>query len=201
MEWSNEKNLVALCLNYACCDDILQPYVHKGHDMKLPLSFRATFRMKEFYDYKTEMYHGAFLWGASAQEAPTKDIQHDYRRGFIKFLSHESDLPGHVYNAVEVAADHGIHHILDDVARLITPKNYADYMLARAFASPTLERAKYVFNDLIKSAFDPDLLPRELETAAAAARFGERQFAKVMNAQRGVNIDFSLAAKKSLTKK
>ena len=117
------------------------------------------------------MYHGVLLWGASAQEAPTKDIQHDYRRGFIKFLSHESDLPGHVYNAVEVAADHGIHHILDDVARLITPKNYADYMLARAFASPTLERAKYVFNDLIKSAFDPDLLPRELETAAAAARF------------------------------
>ena len=57
-----------------------QVYVHKGHDMKLPLSFRATFRMKEFYDYKTEMYHGAFLWGASAQEAPTKDIQHDYRR-------------------------------------------------------------------------------------------------------------------------
>jgi hypothetical protein len=60
MEWSNEKNLVASCLNYACCDDILQPYVHKGHDMKLPLSFCATFRMKEFYDYKTEMYHGAF---------------------------------------------------------------------------------------------------------------------------------------------
>ena len=122
--------------------------------------------------------------------ATTKDIQHDYRRGFIKFPSHESDLPGHVYNAVEVAADHGIHHILDDVARIITPKNYADYMLARAFVSPTLERAKYVFNDLIKSAYDPCLLPRELETAAAAARFGERQFAKVMNAQRGVNIDF-----------
>ena len=53
--------------------------------------------------------------------ATTKDIQHDYRRGFIKFPSHESDLPGHVYNAVEVAADHGIHHILDDVARLVTP--------------------------------------------------------------------------------
>ena len=67
-------------------------------------------------------------------------------------------------------------------------------MLARALTSPTLERAKYVFNDLIKSAYDPCLLLRELETAAAAARFGERQFAKGMNAQRGVNIDFSLAA-------
>jgi hypothetical protein len=126
--------------------------------------------------------------------ATTRDIQHDYRRGFIKFPSHESDLPGHIYSAVEVAADHGIHHILDDVARLVSPTVYTDYLLARAFVSPTLERAKYVFNDLIKSAFDPDLLPREFETAAAAARFGERQFAKVMNAQQGVNIDFSLAA-------
>ena len=126
--------------------------------------------------------------------ATTKDIQHDYRRGFIKFPSHESDLPGHVYNAVEVAADHGIHHILDDVARLVTPTVRTDYLLARAFVSPALERARYVFNDVLKSAYDPDLLPRELETVDAAARFAERQFAKVMNAQRGVNIDFSLAA-------
>ena len=51
-----------------------------------------------------------------------------------------------------------------------------------------------MFNDLIKSAFDPDLLPREVETVAAATRFGERQFAKAMNVQRGVNIHFSLAA-------
>ena len=65
---------------YACCDDILQPYVHKGHDMKLPL----------YMSTKNYMIHGVLLWGASAQEAPTKDIQHDYRRGFIKFLSHES---------------------------------------------------------------------------------------------------------------
>ena len=126
--------------------------------------------------------------------ATTKDIQHDYRRGFIKFPSHESDLPGHIYNAVEVATDHGIHHILDDVGRLVNPTVLTDYLLARAFVSSGLERARYVFNDLIKSAYDPTLLPRELETVAAAARFGERQFAKVMNAERGVNIDFSLAA-------
>ena len=72
------------------------------------------------------MYHGALLRGASAQEAleleaTTKDIQHDYRRGFIKFPSHESDLPGHIYRAVEVAADHGIHRILDDIAKLMSP--------------------------------------------------------------------------------
>ena len=53
------------------------------------------------------------LRGASAQEATTKDIQHACHRGFIKFPSHESDLPGHIYSAVEVAAGHGVHRILD----------------------------------------------------------------------------------------
>ena len=73
--------------------------------------------------------------------ATTKDIQHDYRRGFIKFPSHESDLPCHIYSALEVAADYGIYHILDGVARLVSPTAHADYLLARAFVSPTLERA------------------------------------------------------------
>ena len=113
--------------------------------------------------------------------ATEQDIKHDYRRGSIKFPSRDSDLPGHVSSAVEVAADHGMHHIIDDVGRLVSPKVRADYLLGRAFASPALERAKYVYNDAIKSAFDPDLLPRELGTVAAAARYAERQFAKVMN--------------------
>ena len=67
MEWSNKKNLVAVCLNYACCDDILEPHFHKGHDMNLPLSFHATFLMKEFYDFKAEIYLGAVLRGAPEQ--------------------------------------------------------------------------------------------------------------------------------------
>ena len=79
-------------------------------------------------------------------------------------------MPGHVYNAVDVATDHGVHHILDDVGRLVSPRVHADYLLGRAFASPTLERARYVFNEVLKSAFDPDLLPRELETVVGAAR-------------------------------
>ena len=33
-------------LDYGCCDDILQPDVHKDHDMKLPLSSHAAIRMK-----------------------------------------------------------------------------------------------------------------------------------------------------------
>ena len=70
--------------------------------------------------------------------------------------------------AVEVAAEHGIHYILDDFCRLVSPKMGAD-----------------------KFAFDPGLLPRELgAVAAAAARYAERQFAEVTNVKRGANIDF-----------
>ena len=75
---------------------------------------------------KNEIYHGTLLRGVSAQEAlklgaTTKDIQHDYRRGSIKFPSHEPDLPGQMYIAIEVTADHGIHHTPDDIAKLMRP--------------------------------------------------------------------------------
>ena len=56
----------SLTQSYSCCDDILQPYAHKGHDMKLPL----------YMSTKNFMIHRVLLWGAFAQEAPTKDIQH-----------------------------------------------------------------------------------------------------------------------------
>mmetsp|Transcript_728 Transcript_728/g.1558 ORF Transcript_728/g.1558 Transcript_728/m.1558 type:complete len:617 (-) Transcript_728:444-2294(-) len=66
-------------------------------------------------------------------------------------------------------------------------------MLARAFGSVGLERAKFVFNDAIKSAYDPTLLPTLIETRMSALKFAEQQFAKVMNAKVDVNIDWSLA--------
>ena len=157
--------------------------------MENPKSKGSASRLRYHRYSRAETLLEALELGATEQ-----DIKHDYSRGFIKFPTHESDLPGHVYNAVDVATDHGVHHILDDAGRLVSPRVHADYLFGRAFASPTLERARYVFNEVLKSAFDPDLLPREMETVACAARHAERQFAKVMNAQRGVNIDFSLAA-------
>lgn len=126
--------------------------------------------------------------------ATREDIKWDYRRAFIKFPKHESPLPGHIYCAIETADEHSHTHILDDVGAQVPQSAYTDYMLARAFLSPGLERAKYVFNEVIRSAFDPELLPKELETRASALRFSEAQFAKVLNASSGVNIDFSLAA-------
>ena len=55
MGWSNKKNLGALSYEY--CDEPLRLIVHKGHDMKLPLSYHAI-RMKEFNDYKAGVYQG-----------------------------------------------------------------------------------------------------------------------------------------------
>ena len=55
--------------------------------MKLPLSFHATIRMKEFYEFKAEVYLEAFLTGASAQEATTQDIQHHSLRRALLWLN------------------------------------------------------------------------------------------------------------------
>jgi hypothetical protein len=46
------------------------------------------------------------------------DLRHDYRRGFIRFSKHESDLPGHVFAAFDLAAEHGLTHILQDVDKV-----------------------------------------------------------------------------------
>ena len=70
--------------------------------MKLPLSFHATFRMKEFYHFKAEMYLGAVLRRASAQEATTQDIRHEYRRDFIKFFFRLTSLINQVTSIVQL---------------------------------------------------------------------------------------------------
>ena len=72
------------------------------------------------------------------------------------------------------------------------PSDHADFVFAKAFASRGLERAKYVFNELLASAYEPGLLELKIKEVNAAARFAERQSAKVMNSS-SVNIDFSLA--------
>ena len=127
-------------------------------------------------------------------DASNDDIRWDFRRGYIRFPKHESDLPGHIYGAIETAEEFGHSHILDDVGHYVSTADYADHMLARAFSSAGLERAKYVFNEAVKSAYDPTRLPKMLENRLSALKFAEEQFAKVMNAKTDCKIDFSLAA-------
>ena len=126
--------------------------------------------------------------------ASMDDIRWDYRRAFMKFPKHESDLPGHIYGAIQTADEFGHTHILDDIGHYVSPSDHTDHILASAFRSAGLERAKFVFNDSLKAAYDPTRLPDLIANRQAALVFAEQQFAKVLNAKVDVNIDFSLAA-------
>ena len=112
----------------------------------------------------------------------------------LAFSTHESDLPGHVYNAIQTAEEFGHTHILEEVADFVRESEYKEHMAKQEFSSEERENAKYVFNEALKSSYDPTLLPKLIETRMAALQFAEEQFAKVMNAKSNVNIDFSLAA-------
>ena len=101
---------------------------------------------------------------------------------------------GHIYLAIQFAIDNGHTHILLDVGKFVSQTAYADFMLAKAFTSSRLENMRFVFNDLLRNVYDPVALPRALATQGAALDFSEAQFAKVLNAQKGINIDWSLAA-------
>ena len=98
------------------------------------------------------------------------------------------------FSAIQTAADNGHTHILEDVGKNVSLTHHADLVLAKAFSSFKLETAKFVFNDLLRSCFDPEALPRAIATQGAALDFAEAQFAKVLNVKKGVNIDWSLAA-------
>jgi hypothetical protein len=121
------------------------------------------------------------------------DIKWDYAHGFIMFPTHESLLPGHVFNVIDAAGSPTTRHIYDLVALHTTPSHAVDHELTIAL-SGRLPEGTYVFNDLIKNTYAQILLPEELDNKARADRFSDYQFCKVMNAQSRVNIDFSLSA-------
>ena len=136
--------------------------------------------------------HATTVQEAFQLGATKDDIIWDYERAFIKFPKHESDLPGHIFNCLEVSELYGHSHALEDVSDLVSPTDHADFMLQRAFASQALERARYIFNDAIATAYEPELLPSVLRNNQAAARFAEHSFHKVLKST-SVNIDFSLS--------
>jgi len=61
--------------------------------------------------------------------ATRDDIRWDYERGFISFPKHESDLPGHIFNCLEVAEKHGHTHALEDYGTLVSKSDEIDYKL------------------------------------------------------------------------
>ena len=87
------------------------------------------------------------------------------------------------FGVIETAEIFGTTHILEDAGLFVKPSDRTDFMLAKAFASKGLERSKYVFNELLASAYRPELLESEIEEVKSAARFAARQSHEQLNHQ------------------
>jgi hypothetical protein len=126
--------------------------------------------------------------------ATLEDIEWDYLRGWVQFPKHESDLPGHIFMACEVAADHGYTHILEDMGLYVKSTDEVDFELAKAFTTMAATAERRIFNDELKKSFDLD--PQKVLSVLAehdkAIRFAEQQMAKVYNSEK-IQIDWSLA--------
>jgi hypothetical protein len=71
----------------------------------------------------------------------------DYRRGYVTFPKHESDLPGHIFDAYELASRQGVVHVLEEASPRIGKTNLA--------------REASTFQNELSGAYPPDvLLPR-----------------------------------------
>jgi len=121
--------------------------------------------------------------GASAE-----DFVWDYRHGYIQFPRHEPDLSGHVFNALQLAADHGTTHVLQELGLYYRRSFTNDIVLARAFNA----RGTPSFNELLATVYEPEVLEKQLEDHCTMKRLADEAFAKALNGT-ATKIDFSLA--------
>ena len=112
------------------------------------------------------------------------DIKWDYARGFIKFPTHESVLPGHVFMAYELASECGFNHVLHDYG--FVPRD-----IGEANVYTTSSSQSNSFNELIKELFPKEEIVPELRSRVASNQWAEYEFAKVLNAS-SLKIDFDL---------
>ncbi len=125
--------------------------------------------------------------------ATLEDIEWDYLRGWIKFPKHESDLPGHIFIACEVAESHGCTHILEDMGIYVKSTEEVDFELAKAFTIMAEKAERQSFNEQLKSSMESEnLLLPVLAERERALKFAEQQMAKVYNSEK-IQIDWSLA--------
>jgi hypothetical protein len=119
--------------------------------------------------------------------ASSADFLWDYRR-WIRFPKLEPQISGHVFNALELAAEHGYTHALEDAGLLIVDSDGNKTLLASAFNARG-QRAS--FNRILETVFEPEVILKFLDERDASLRWAEQQMAKVLNSST-INIDFSL---------
>jgi len=124
------------------------------------------------------------------------DLRFDYRRGYIKFPKHESVLPGHVFHAQSLAANHGVTHVLRDLGLDISRSPSHDASLARVYLADSAPSAptswQSDFNSMLETLYEPEpSIVEMLNHRESAARFAEFQFRKVLYSS-SIDIDFTL---------
>ena len=72
--------------------------------------------------------HATTYFEALELGATQADIEWGYLRGWILFPKHESELPGHVFDAFALVARHGHTHILDDMGRFVKKSDETGFL-------------------------------------------------------------------------
>jgi hypothetical protein len=142
------------------------------------LKFESGRRYKKYMAAKTA--REAFELGASKE-----DFDWDYARGWISFPTHEPVLPGHVFDAFELAKEHNMIHVLNQLGHDLSYTKDATVSLARDYSS----RGKVVgvgefnrtFNELLETIYEPEVIVQQLEDAITARRFAEERAARVLS--------------------
>ena len=168
-----------------------QAFLRYVRDSHVPLVFlspnpkqRGSSSHRRYSKYMSATSHRQALeLGASAE-----DFLWDYRHGYIQFPRHEPDLSGHVFNALQLAADHGTTHVLQELGLYYRRSFTNDIVLARAFNA----RGTPSFNELLATVYEPEVLEKQLEDHCTMKRLADEAFAKALNGT-ATKIDFSLA--------
>ena len=107
--------------------------------------------------------------------AKLADIMWDFERGWITFPEVEPIEEGHVIDALQLCEEHDVKHCVDRYGALYVGTDVktktTDYMLAALFEQHNPERREFLFNEMIQKAFDPEVLPKELDGIFARTKF------------------------------
>ena len=91
---------------------------------------------------------------------------------------HEPDITGHIFSALELAAQHRHTHILQDLGMFChIPGESVPALLGRGFNA----RGGRKFNNMLETVFEPEVIAEQLATRESQIRFANYQAAKVFN--------------------
>jgi hypothetical protein len=110
--------------------------------------------------------------------ATREDFLWDYRRAWISFPKHEPDITGHIFSALELAAQHRHTHILQDLGMFChIPGESVPALLGRGFNA----RGGCTFNNMLETVYEPEVIAEQLATRESQSKFAQYQAAKVFN--------------------